>query len=423
MFTLLRSLCLTCLLAMGAQAVIPAPRGVCEGTEGYELTRTNGQWRVVAATEAGRFYAAQTLRQLEREGRMEEGMQVADSPRYAWRGLHLDVSRHWFPPAELRRFIDRMAEFKLNRLHLHLTDGPGWRFEVKAYPRLTEQGAWRRDKTAEPWNWRATELGCCHEQVYGGFYTQQELQELAAYAAERHVMLVPEVDFPGHSYAALFSYPELALPGFEPQGNGLRGRDVLHVRSPQVIRFVETVLDELMAIFPPSTPIHLGGDEVSTELLSAEEQRAFMQHCVDYLQAHGRQAITWDEAAEMGVRGQLVMLWRADKLAAMLQMGLPLILCPNRPFYFDYPRFEGDTPTTGEPVNALADVFAYAAPQGKILGLQGNLWTEHIRTPEELYAKAYPRAAALAERAWGSPARPLTDFLRDWKLIEQQHTP
>ncbi len=403
-----------------AQALIPEPRGLAErGNEGYRLLRENGQWRVEAAGAAGRFYAEQTRRQLEMAEGLPDSLCVADSPRYAWRGLHLDVSRHWFPPAELRRFIDRMAALKLNRLHLHLTDGPGWRFEVKAYPRLTEQGAWRKDKTAEAWNWRATEMGCHHERVYGGFYTQEELRGLIAYAAERHVMLVPEVDFPGHSYAALFCYPEFALPGFEPGGNGLRGMDALNIRSPQVIRFVETVLDELMAVFPPETPIHLGGDEVEPSLLGAEEQRAFMQHCVDYLHARGRQAITWDEAAEMGVRGQLVMLWRPQKLRMMLQAGHPLILCPTRPFYFDYPRFDGDSPSAGEPANRLEEVFAYEVPGGNILGLQGNLWTEHICTADELYAKAYPRAAALAERAWGSPMRPFAAFLRDWQRLQQ----
>ncbi len=423
MVALLRTFCLSCLLAACAQAVIPAPRGTSEGAEAYVLRREKGAWQVDAATEAGSFYAAQTQRQLEQEGRMHEGLCLADSPRYSWRGLHLDVSRHWFPPEELRRFIDRMAAVKLNRLHLHLTDGPGWRFEVKAYPRLTEQGAWRRDKTAEPWKWSATELGNHHECLYGGFYTQQELRELVAYAAERSVMVVPEVDFPGHSYAALFCHPELALPGFEVQGNGLRGYDVLNVRSPQVIRFAETVLRELMDIFPPGTPIHLGGDEVPTELLAAEEQRAFMQHCVDYLRERGRTSITWDEAADMGVRGQIVMLWRPQKLEAMLQTGLPLILCPNRPFYFDYPRFAGDSPTTGEPVNSLQAVFDYEVPQGNILGVQGNLWTEHIRTPQELYAKAWPRAAALAERAWGSPLRPLTEFLHDWEHHQHPQQP
>ncbi len=402
-----------------AEAVIPSPRGVNEGAEGYTLHREGGVWRVEAEGAAGHFYAEQTRQQLEHEGNLPDSLAVADSPRYAWRGLHLDVSRHFFTLPELRRFIDRMARLKLNRLHLHLTDGPGWRFEVKAFPRLTEVGAWRRDKTDEPWNWRATELGRQHERVYGGFYTQEELRELVAYAAERLVMLVPEVDFPGHAYAALFCYPELALPGFEPHGNGLRGRDVLNVRSPLVMRFVETVLDELMAMLPPEYPIHLGGDEVPQELLSAEEQRAFMQHCVDYVRSRGRQAITWDEAAEMGVRGQLVMLWRAEKLELMLQSGLPLILCPNRPFYFDYPRFAGDTPTTGEPVNALEDVFAYEVPRGNIIGLQGNLWTEHIRTDAELDARAYPRAAALAERAWGSPRRPLEAFLREWKALRR----
>ncbi len=413
---------LCCALLLPAEALIPAPRGHAGGAESYQLERREGQWSVEAADEAGRFYAGLTRARLEAEG-CPETFALADSPRYAWRGLHLDVSRHFFSVEELRRFIDRMAELKLNRLHLHLTDGPGWRWEVKAYPRLTQIGAWRRDKTQQDWNWRATELGPGHARDYGGFYTQQELSELIAYAAARHVMIVPEVDFPGHSYAALFCYPELALPGFEPHGNGLRGRDMLNVRDPKVIRFVETVLDELMAIFPAGTPIHLGGDEVPTDILSAEEQRVFMQHCVDYVRAHGRQAITWDDAACMGVRGQIIMLWRPDKLDAVLATGQQLILCPCRPLYFDYPRFEGDTPTTGEPVNSLEAVFAYEPPAGNILGLQGNLWTEHIRNESELHAKAFPRAAALAERAWGSAARPFAQFLRDWERMSTRENP
>ncbi len=412
-----RLLLLCCLALPLAEAAVPAPRGLAGGQGSYQLTREGGQWHIEAADGAGRFYAEQTRRQLEAEG-VPADLAVADAPLYAWRGLHLDVSRHFFSVAEVRELIDRMAELKLNRLHLHLTDGPGWRWELKAYPRLTEVGAWRRDKRDADWNWRGTELGPGHDRDYGGFYTQDELRALIAYAAERHVMIVPEVDFPGHSYAALFCYPELALPGFEPMGNGLRGRDMLNVREPRVLRFVETVLDELMAVFPAGTPIHLGGDEVPTDILTAGEQRAFMQHCVDYVRAHGREAITWDDAACMGVRGQIVMLWRPDKLDEMLATGLPLILCPCRPFYFDYPRFEGDTPTTGEPVNSLEDVFAYAPPKGNILGLQGNLWTEHIRTRAELHAKAFPRAAALAERAWGSAPRPFADFLRDWQRME-----
>ncbi len=401
-----------------AEAVIPAPRGIAEGQGAYRLTREGGLWTVKAADAAGQFYAEQTRRQLEAAGVAANGLAVADSPLYAWRGLHLDVSRHFFTVAEVKRFIDRMAALKLNRLHLHLTDGPGWRWAVKAYPRLTQIGAWRRDKTSEPWNWRGTELGAGHDRDYGGYYTQTELRDLIHYAAERHIMIVPEVDFPGHSYAALFCYPELALPGFEPQGNGLRGRDMLNVRDPNVITFVETVLDELMALFPAGTPIHLGGDEVPTDILSAEEQRVFMQHCVDYVRAHGREAITWDDAACMGVRRQIIMLWRPDKLEEVLATGQPLILCPCRPLYFDYPRFKGDSPTTGEPVNSLADVLAYTPPnKGNILGLQGNLWTEHIRNESELHAKAFPRAAALSERAWGSPARPMPDLLRDWERL------
>ncbi len=404
-----------------AQAIIPTPSHSATGEEGYCLLRQDGEWSVQARGEAGRFYAEQTRRALEAEGSLPATLLIEDSPRYGWRGLHLDVSRHWFPVEEVQRFIDCMASLKLNRLHLHLTDGSGWRFEVKAYPRLTQIGAWRKDKTGDLWDWQKTEMGPDHDKVYGGFYTQQELRQLVDYAARRHVMLVPEVDFPGHSYAVLFCYPEFALPGFEPYGNGLQGKDILNVREARVLRFVETVLDELMTIFPQETPIHLGGDEVATSHLTPGEQRDFMQHCVDYLRARGREAITWDEAAEMGVRGQIIMCWRPCKLPQMLKTGQPLILCPTRPFYFDYPQFPGDTPPVKDkPVNSVADVFSFTPPEGHILGMQGNLWSEYIQTPEELYHRAYPRAAALAERAWGSPRRPLHDFLRDWQKLQQR---
>lgn len=313
----------------------------------------------------------------------------------AWRGLHVDVSRHFFKPAVLQQFIDRMAELRYNRLHLHLTDGPGWRLEIKGYPLLTSVGAWRRKLDSPIWNWREHEIGNHFAELYGGFYTQEEMRGLIAYGAERGIMLVPEVDMPGHAYATLVAYPELAL---EPPPGCKLGRDVLAVEKPEVQRFARAVLDELMALFPPGTPIHLGGDEVDTHLLSREQQRVFMQGLVDYVQAHGHPAITWDEAACNGVRGQWVMLWRAEQVERVMALGQPVILCPNSHFYFDYPQTPEEA-APGELVITTETVRSYRIPDSpQVLGVQANLWAEHIRTPQQLFRMAFPRAEVLAEK-------------------------
>lgn len=315
--------------------------------------------------------------------------------RPAWRGLHVDVSRHFFEPAVLRQFMDRMAELRYNRLHLHLTDGPGWRLEIRKYPRLTSVGAWRKKLPAGPWNWRDHEIGSHFDSLYGGYYTQEEMRELIAYGAERGIMLVPEVDMPGHAYASLVAYPELAL---EPPPGCKLGRDVLAVENPVVMQFARDVLDEIMALFPAGTPIHLGGDEVDTRLLSREQQRRFMQGLVDYVQSKGHPAITWDEAACNGVRGQWVMLWRAEQVERVLALGQPVILCPNSHFYFDYPQTP-ESAAPGEHVITTETVRSYRIPDSpQVLGVQGNVWTEHIFTPEQLFHMAFPRAAALAEK-------------------------
>ena len=313
----------------------------------------------------------------------------------AWRGLHVDVSRHFFEPAVLRQFMDRMAELRYNRLHLHLTDGPGWRLEIKRYPRLTSVGAWRKRLFAGEWNWRDHEVGHHFPELYGGFYTQEEMKELIAYGAERGVMLVPEIDMPGHAYACLVAYPELAL---EPPPGCKLGRDVLAVEKPEVKRFVREVLDEVMSLFPPGTPIHLGGDEVEENMLSREQQRVFMQEMVDYVRERGYPVITWDEAACNGVRGQWVMLWRSEKVEEVLALGLPVILCPNSHFYFDYPQVH-DAASPDAPVITVDKVRAYRLPDSPlVLGVQGNVWTEGIRTPERLFEMTFPRARALSEK-------------------------
>lgn len=313
----------------------------------------------------------------------------------AWRGVHVDVSRHFFEPRVLEEVMDRMAELRFNRLHLHLTDGPGWRLEIRRYPRLTEVGAWRKRLPAGAWNWRAQEIGSGFAEVYGGFYSQEVMRGLIAYGAERGIMIVPEIDFPGHVYAALVAYPELAL---EPPPGCKLGRDVLAVERPVVRRFARAVLDEVMAVFPPGTPIHLGGDEVDSALLSREQQRVFLQELVDYVRAKGHPAITWDEAACNGVRGQWVMLWRAELMEEVLALGLPTILCPNSHLYFDYPqRVEDAQP--GERIITPETVRSFRIPAlPHVLGVQANVWTEHIRTPEQLFYMLLPRAKVLAEK-------------------------
>ena len=318
-----------------------------------------------------------------------------------WRGLHVDVSRHFFEPEVLMQLMDRMAELQFNRLHLHLTDGPGWRLEMKSYPKLTEVGAWRKRVTPGKWDWREHEIGNHFEDCYGGYYTQEEMKALIAYGAERGIMLVPEIDMPGHAYAILVAYPELAI---EPPPGCKLGRDILAVDKPEVRAFAKAVLDELMAIFPPGTPIHLGGDEVDTGMLSMEQQRDFMQEMVDYVTAKGYPAITWDEAAENGVRGQWVMLWRAEKMEEILALKQPVILCPNSHFYFDYPQ----TPDEGEPwehVITCDTLRSFRMPQlPHVLGVQANLWSEKIFTPEQLFRKAFPRAEVMAKTLWLQPA-------------------
>lgn len=417
------------LLTAAAQAVVPgvhsthpeAPLPKIPGA--YTLREVNGQNDIQAYDAAGEFYARQTLQQLRNEhgGTLPKGLQITDYPRYEWRGLHVDVSRHFFELSVLKQMIDSMAALKLNRLHLHLTDGPGWRLEIKKYPRLTAVGAWRKDLGPGQHEWADFRIGPNFPKIYGGFYTQEQMRELVAYARERHVMVVPEIDMPGHAFATLVAYPHFRLPQFALEETQC-GRDILNVEHPEVLEFARNVLDELMQIFPADTPIHLGGDEVDTSLLSREQQRCFIQKLVDYLAEHGRTAITWDEAAENGVRGQWVMLWRPDKLQTVLDTGLPVILCPLSHFYFDYPQ--SDRP--GEPgapntfVISAETVHSYTPPNApQVLGIQANLWSEQIDSPARLFYMAYPRAAVMAEHAWGSPRRSLPQLIRNW----HQHAP
>lgn len=426
---LLPLLSLAGMLTTAAQGVIPAPQHISgnpaeplpalpqvEGAYTLRYSAQKGEWEVNARDAAGRRYAQLTAAALVREngGTPPPYVAVCDYPRHAWRGLHLDVSRHFFPPEVVREYIDRMAELKLNRLHLHLTDGPGWRIEIKKYPRLTEFAAWRKDLGVEDWEWPSIKIGPNHPKVEGGFYTQDQMRELVQYARGRGIMIVPEIDMPGHSYAAIAAYPEIGRADF-PQ-MGLRGGDVLDVTNPRSLEFAKDVLTELMQLFPVDTPLHLGGDEVLPQFATREQQRDWMQRLVDFCREHGREAIVWDEAATNGVQRQTTMVWHASGTETLFHSGAPLILCPCSHFYFDYRPTEDD-PGSVPAVITLQKVFEYTVPQGNIRGIQANLWTEHITTPQRLFHMAFPRAAALSERAWGSPKRPFADFQKDLRLL------
>lgn len=422
----MRCLLLSLSFISSAWGIIPAPQIHREGISdaplaavagAYAIRCKEGEITVASHDEAGLFYAQQSLKH-GASAKYEADWEIIDAPRYAWRGLHLDVSRHFMTVDELKDFISRMSSLKLNRLHLHLTDGPGWRLEIKQYPRLTSVGAWRESRVDKPWDWRQTQMGGELKKPYGGFYTQADVRELIAYAREHHVMIVPELDFPGHSYAAIICYPELGKADFEPQGNGLRGNDALDMSKPQSLQFAKNVLTEVMDMFPPDTPIHLGGDEVNAP---AAQQAAWMQALVDFGRAHGREIICWDEAAANGVRGITASLWRDDQLQPLLNAGVPLILCHTSHFYFDFRQRagEGEPPAMGENVVTLRQVFEYEPHSSPlIMGLQGNVWTEHMPTYAHVLYMAFPRAAAVAERAWGSPRRPFEDFEADCAALQ-----
>ena len=439
--------------------------GLDLGGEAYRLEIDSGGLRLEAATPAGVFYGIQTLRQLSplsieraieraesagrpvgasrapggrsRTGAVAEfslpAVRIEDSPRFVYRGLHLDVGRHLFPVEFIKRYIDLLSRFKLNTFHWHLTEDQGWRIEIERYPRLTEVGAWRAEtmvgKNFDPY------VG--DGEPYGGFYTRDEVRDVVAYAAARHVTVIPEIEMPGHSLAALAAYPELACTG-GPFAVGTRWGvyDDIYCPTERTFEFLEDVLLEVMELFP-SPYIHIGGDEAPKTRwresavaqavmrehgLQSEEdlQSWFMRRIERFLGEHGRRLIGWDEILEGGLPPDAtVMSWRGTGGGIeAARRGHHVIMTPGTHLYFDHYQSEdrareplaigGHTPLEKvygfEPVPAVLDRDAAR----RILGAQANVWTEYIRTPEHVEYMVYPRALALAEVVW-SP-RALRDF-------------
>ncbi|WKX70610.1 beta-N-acetylhexosaminidase [Streptomyces sp. XD-27] len=424
------------------------------GPEGYRIVIDGYAIRVDGGSAAGLFWAAQTFRQLlgpdafrrapvrPRRAWPVPMVVIEDAPRFRWRGLLLDVARHFMPKDGVLRTIDLLAAHKLNVLHLHLTDDQGWRIEITRYPRLTEVGGWRaRTKVGH----RASPLW--DERPHGGYYTQDDIREIVAYAAERHITVVPEIDIPGHSQAAIAAYPEL--------GN----TDVIDTASLDVwttwgvstnvlaptdttLRFYEGVLEDVLGLFP-SAFVHIGGDECPKEQWRAspaaqarikelgladedELQSWFIRHFDQWLAERGRRLIGWDEILEGGLaEGAAVASWRGySGGVAAARSGHDVVMCPQQHVYFDHRQAPGDDePVPIGYVRTLEDVYRFepvppeltAAQAAHVLGAQANVWTEVLEDPRRVDYQTFPRLAAFAETVWSPLPRPaardVTGFL------------
>ncbi|CAL9556838.1 Beta-hexosaminidase [Streptomyces sp. enrichment culture] len=418
--------------------------------EGYRLDTHEHPVRLAGGSAAGVFRGAQTLRQLLgpdafrraplRPGRDWElpAVTVEDAPRFRWRGLMLDVARHFMPKDGVLRYLDLMAAHKLNVFHFHLTDDQGWRVEITRYPKLTETGSWR---SRTKFGHRASPLW--DDKPHGGFYTQDDIREIVAYAAERHITVVPEIDVPGHSQAAVAAYPELgntdvvdtaALGVWDTWGIS---PNVL-APTENTLRFYEGVFEELLDLFP-SEFIHVGGDECPKEqwrrsatakarmedlgLANEDElQSWFIAHFAGWLAARGRRLIGWDEILEGGLApGAAVSSWRGYQGGiAAARAGHDVVMCPEQHVYLDHRQDGGaDEPVPIGFVRTLEDVYRFEpvppelteAEAERILGTQANVWTEVMESPARVDYQTFPRLAAFAEVAWSAlPAPAERDF-------------
>jgi hexosaminidase len=405
------------------------------GPEAYRLEVAPHRITISASTAAGLFYGAVTLWQLLPAGPNSGAIAaqtIIDEPRYPWRGLMLDSSRHFQSPAFVRSMIDWMSWHKLNVLHWHLTDDQGWRIEIRKYPRLTSVGAWRIP---------AVVPGSATPPPYGGYYTQDEIRGIVAFAASRHVRIVPEIDMPGHAQAAIAAYPELGSIDGKPSlpvSNRWGVHSHLFNLEPATFEFLENVLDEVLQLFP-SHFIHIGGDEAVKDEWNASAavqararklgihdaaalQTYFTQKIGRYLLAHGRRVVGWDEIMQPGLSsGAVVMAWHGAKAAhAAAIRGNDTVLAPAPEMYFDNRQSSLPSEPPGRlAVSSLENVYRFEPydPQltevqrRHILGLQANLWTEHIQTEQRVEWMALPRAAAVAEVGWSAQPRSWPGFL------------
>ncbi len=418
--------------------------------EWYSLSVTAKTITINAVEEAGLFRGSRTLIQLLQQGRTTGSLScltISDHPRFPWRGMHLDVCRHFFPVEFVKKYIDLLARYKMNSFHWHLTEDQGWRMEIKSHPKLTEVGAWRKGSQVGPYSRRE------YDSIpYGGFYTQDEIREVVAYAAARHINVVPEIELPGHAMAALAAYPHLGCTGgpYEVQKGWGVFEDVFCAGNDSTFAMLEDVLTEVMDLFP-SPYIHIGGDECPKEAWKScskcqarkkaeglkdehELQSWFIQRIEKFVNAKGRKIIGWDEILEGGLApNAAVMSWQGiEGGIAAARSGHYAVMSPGSHCYFDH--YQGDPAneplaiggyTTVQKVYSYEPIPAELKPEEHkyILGAQGNVWTEYILTSEHVEYMAVPRMLALAEVLWTpKEKRNEADFIarleREFPMLE-----
>ena len=405
--------------------------------ESYRLESTPAGVTITAASDAGLVHGGTTLWQLLSPGKkpVVPAVLVEDAPRFPWRGIMLDSARHFQSPKFITAFIDWMALHKLNVLHWHLTDDQAWRLEIRKYPKLTQVGAWRVPAGAAPQSDIDPATG--KPRLYGGYYSQDTVRSIVSYAADRGITIVPEIEMPGHATAAIAAYPQLSViehPSSTVPADWGIYHNVFSLEET-TFAFLEDVLTEVIALFP-SAYVHVGGDEVEKSQWRdsprtqarmrelgiadlAHVQPYFTQRIGRFLQARGRRLVGWDEILEPGLASSaVVMSWRGiDGALAAAAKGYDTVLAAHPTLYFDNRQAGSpDEPPGRGTIIALKDVYAFEPmppaiagdSAAHVLGLQANIWTEHIRTEDRVAWMAFPRAAAVAELGWSQPGR------RDW---------
>lgn len=399
--------------------------------ESYTLSVTSQRIEIRATSGAGLFYGMQTLLQLMQPTSTGSysvpSVEIEDTPRFAYRGLMLDVSRHFSTKEFIKKQIDALAYYKINRLHLHLTDAAGWRLEIKKYPLLTDFAAWRTDPTWKKW-WNGGRKYLRYDEpgASGGYYTQDDIREILEYARQHYITVIPEIEMPSHSEEVLAAYPQLSCSG-EPYKNS-----DFCVGNEETFTFLENVLTEVMELFP-SEYIHVGGDEAGKSawktcpkcqkrmkdehLANVDELQSYLIHRIEkFLNNHGRRLLGWDEILQGGIApNATVMSWRGEEGGiAAVTSGHYAIMTPGAYCYLDsYQDAPYSQPEAIGGYLPLKKVYAYdpvpaslTAEQAKLVyGVQGNLWVEYIPTPEHVEYMIYPRMLALAEVAWSAPER------------------
>lgn len=406
------------------------------GTEGYRMQVDRDKVLITSNDVDGIFYGVQTVFQLFEIQNLEDSstdlvisaIRIWDEPRFSYRGMHLDVARHFFDVDFVKRYLDLMAYYKFNTFHWHLTEDQGWRIEIKKYPKLTELGAWRTEKDGSR---------------YGGFYTQDEIKEVVAYAKKLHITIIPEIEMPGHSRAALAAYPELSCTGKKQEIPNNWGvfKDIYCAGNDKTFEFIEDVLDEVIDLFPGSY-IHIGGDEapkdrweecdkcqarMQKEGLENEHelQSYFIKRIDAYLTSKGKKLMGWDEILEGGLaKNATVMSWRGmDGGIAAARQGNQVVMTPGTHCYFDhYQADRAFEPKAIGGYTSLKKVYEFepvpedlfTEQKSLILGAQGNVWTEYMHTTDYVEYMILPRMLALSEVLWGK------EDSKNWSAFQER---